>query len=127
MNKSTIVGIVLGATAATAVAGIAGYSLVSDEATDTQASVSADQGRTETVAAQNCYEVEVQTDVAPRDDREIAGTVIGAVIGGAVGRDVGDSDLTTAAGAAAGAYAGKKAQQSYQENRTETTTEVRCN
>jgi len=113
MNKSAIVGIVIGIAAATAIGAVAGYSALTDDESDA-------------TAAENCYNVEVEKAAEPADDKRIAGTVIGAVVGGAVGNDVGDSDLTTAAGAAAGAYAANQAQKKYQENRTETTTEVRC-
>jgi uncharacterized protein YcfJ len=77
-------------------------------------------------AGQNCYEVQVERPVDPRDDRKIAGTAIGAVVGGAIGNEINDSDFSTAAGAAAGAYAGRVAQDRFQENRTEVVTEVRC-
>ena len=113
MNKSAIVGIVVGVAAAAAIGGIAGnQALNADEAEPP-------------VASLNCREVKVHQS-PPADEKRIAGTVIGAVVGGAVGNDVGDSDLTAAAGAAAGAYAGNQAQKKFQENRAETTTEVRC-
>jgi uncharacterized protein YcfJ len=120
MNKSTVIGIVIGAGVATAIGAVASYSVLSDDAEvdRTQASVPTD--------TQDCYEVEVPVASTPGDEKRIAGTVIGAVVGGAVGNDVGDSDLTQAAGAAAGAFAGNQAQKKFQENRTETTTEVRC-
>ena len=114
MNKSMIVGSVFGIAAATAVAGFAGYSMLDKS----ESSVSA--------TAENCYDVAVETPVEPKDERQIAGTVIGALVGGAVGKDVGDRDVTTAAGAAVGAIAGNQAQEKFQENRTTTTTERRC-
>lgn len=119
MNRSNIVGIVIGLAAATAIGAIASYSVINDEE-------QAEPTAATSTAARNCYEVQVERPAEPGDDKKIAGTAIGALIGGAVGRDVGDSDLTTAAGAAAGAYAGRRAQDHYQENNTETATEVRC-
>jgi len=124
MNKTRIVGAGLAFAAAAAVAGIAGYAVVSEEqeALDRPAVA----GQTPAVAEQNCYEAEIERPAEPADEKRIAGTAIGAVIGGAVGNDVGDSDLTTAAGAAAGAFAGNQAQKRFQENRTETATGIRC-
>ena len=114
MKKSTLVGIVFGVGIATTIAGVAGYSM-RDKAEDSVVTVQ-----------QDCYDVEVEHATEPRDEKQIAGTVVGALVGGAVGKDVGDSDLTTAAGAAVGAIAGNKAQEAFQDNRTTTTTERRC-
>jgi uncharacterized protein YcfJ len=116
MNKSAVIGTIFGITAATAIAGIAGYSM-SDHDT---------AGSTVAVAAQDCYEVQVEQSAAPRDEHRIAGTVIGALVGGAVGKDIGDRDVTTAAGAAVGALAGNQVQKKFQENRAVATTETRC-
>src|SRR5690242_9811778 len=114
MNKSMLIGTVVGAAAATAVAGFAGYSLL-------------DKGRADSaVAPRHCYEVAVQKPVEPKDEKRIAGTVVGALVGGAVGKDVGDKGITTAAGAAVGAIAGNQAQKKLQENRTVASTETRC-
>jgi uncharacterized protein YcfJ len=114
VNKSAVMGTIFGITVATAVAGIAGYSL-SDRDTGSPM-----------VAQEDCYEVQVEQGVAPRDERRITGTVIGALVGGAVGKDIGDRDLTTAAGAAVGAVAGNQVQKKIQESATSTTTEIRC-
>lgn len=119
MNKSALLGTVLGITIATAAAGIAGYVALDQEQTG---SATTEQQ----AAAQDCYETPVERAVEPRDEHRVAGTIIGALVGGAVGKDVGDRDITTAAGAAAGAYAGNQVQKKIQENHTVTTTEVRC-
>ena len=108
MNKSILVGTILGVAVATAGGVFAGYKyLQSDE-----------QAKAEPVAALS-YEPTTLEDcvqsVEPRDEHRIAGTAIGAVVGGAVGHDVGDSDVTTAAGAAAGAFAGHEIQKHLQE------------
>jgi len=80
----------------------------------------------ERTAREDCYEVAVEREVDPRDEKKIAGTAIGAVVGGAIGHEIDDSDFATAAGAAAGAYGGRVAQDRFQEGRTETVTEIRC-
>lgn len=128
MNKSAIVGAVLGAAAVTAAAGFGTYALVddSDDGTAQQQEQAAQQQQQATQPAQRCRETEVQKPAEVKDGKRIAGAAIGALVGGAVGRDVGDSDLTTAAGAAAGAYAGHEIEKKYQQGRTETVTEVRC-
>jgi len=121
MNKSLLIGAVLGVAAATAVSVFAGYRLLQEDEPTAVAQVApVDATRTEcTPSAEE-----------PRDKNRIAGTVVGALVGGAVGNDVGDRDITTAAGAAAGALIGRKIQEEIQENRadtrTTTTTERRC-
>jgi uncharacterized protein YcfJ len=119
VNKSALIGTIFGITVATAVAGVAGYSL-SDR--DSGSSSVVQQAATQ----QTCYEAQVEQAAVPRDDRRITGTVIGALVGGAVGKDIGDRDVTTAAGVAVGAIAGNQVQKKIQEGRTVTTTEIRC-
>jgi uncharacterized protein YcfJ len=122
MNKSMLIGTVFGVAAATAVGGMAGYSMLNGKATDNEAATPA----TAQAAAENCYQAQVERPADPKDKNRVAGTVIGALVGGAVGKDVGDRDITTAAGAAAGALAGNQIQKRMQEQRTVTTTETRC-
>jgi len=127
MNKSMLMGLVAGIGVATA-GGVLGFQYLGDKSADE--AVEAEVASTAAKPAQECWDVEVQTTAAPKDEHRIAGTAIGAVVGGAVGKDVGDRDITTAAGAAAGALIGRKVQEEYQEHnadkRTTTTTERRC-
>lgn len=125
MNRHLLIGGIVGAAAATAIAGVAmleskDYAeVVSVEPVSTTVSVPREQCRDQVV--------EVQKPV--KDDKQIAGTVAGAVIGGALGRQVGDGrgqDLATVAGAAAGGYAGNKVQEKIQENNTEQRVERVC-
>jgi uncharacterized protein YcfJ len=102
MNRSLIIGSVLGAAAATVGGVFAGYTLLQKDQPEVHVAVAADP---------ECVPEE------PRDKHRIAGTVAGAVVGGAVGEDLGDRDITTAAGAAAGALAGNRIQKEIQENR----------
>jgi len=115
MNKSILIGTVLGIGVAVTGGVIAGYTLLDDADTVSNA---ADR--------EVCYEQAVTQPAEAKDEKRIAGTVIGALVGGAVGRDVGDRDITTAAGAAAGALAGNQIQKKVQENRTVTSVETRC-
>jgi uncharacterized protein YcfJ len=110
MNKSMLVGTILGVAVATAGGVFAGYKMLqSDEA----------EGQTVALSAGPLAEpvVDCPPGMEPRDKHRIAGTAIGAIVGGAVGNDVGDSDVTTAAGAAAGAFAGHEIQKRLQEQK----------
>jgi uncharacterized protein YcfJ len=78
---------------------------------------------------EECQDVRVVHRHKPKDDNQIAGTVIGAVAGGVIGHQVGGGrgrDLATVAGAVGGGIAGKKIQENQQNQRTYTTTERRC-
>jgi len=78
---------------------------------------------------EECQDVRVVHRHKPKDDNQIAGTVIGAVAGGVIGHQVGGGrgrDLATVAGAVGGGIAGKKIQESQQNQQTYTTTERRC-
>lgn len=78
---------------------------------------------------EECRDERVVHKRRPKDDHQIAGTVIGAVAGGVIGNQVGGGrgrDLATVAGAVGGGYAGKKIQQGNQNRNTYTTTERRC-
>jgi uncharacterized protein YcfJ len=78
---------------------------------------------------EDCRDERVVHRRTPKDQHQIAGTVIGAIAGGVIGNQVGGGrgrDLTTVAGAVGGGYAGKKIQQGQQNRRTYTTIERRC-
>ncbi len=78
---------------------------------------------------EECRDERIVHKHRPKDDHQIAGTVIGAVAGGVIGHQVGGGrgrDLATVAGAVGGGYAGKKIQQGQQDRDTYTTTERRC-
>ena len=66
---------------------------------------------------QVCHKVKVED--RPKDQHQIAGTLLGAAAGGLVGNQFGGGKgkvLTTAGGVLAGGYAGKKVQENHQEN-----------
>jgi uncharacterized protein YcfJ len=113
MNKSIVVGTILGVAVATTGGVIAGYRMLNSDEPKTVAALPA-------ATLEDCVSAE------PRDKHRIAGTAIGAVVGGAVGRDVGDRDVTTAAGAAAGAYAGHEIQKRLQEERQANAAASDC-
>jgi uncharacterized protein YcfJ len=113
MNKSLLVGTIVGVTAAVAGSLFAGYKLLEQNGQPQDEQTLAAITAPDSAPVDDCD----PNYTEPGDEHRVAGTVIGAVVGGAVGNDVGDSDVTTAAGAAAGAFAGHEIQKNLQENR----------
>src|SRR5690606_34705982 len=130
MNKSMLVGAVLGAVGVTAGGAVATYSLV-DRGPD-YAEVLAVTPVNETVKTprEECKDVTVTRQRPVQDQHQIAGTAIGAIAGGLLGNQVGGGTgkkIATVAGAVGGGYAGNKIQEGMQQRDTYTTTETRCN
>lgn len=142
MNKSMLVGTVLGAAVATAGGAIAGFSLLKKEPEFAQ--VLAVEAIKESVKTprQECHDENVQTprqechnetvthQKPVQDSNRIAGSLLGAVAGAALGKQVGGGNgkkAATIVGAAAGGYAGSQIQKGMQQRDTYTTTEQRCN
>jgi uncharacterized protein YcfJ len=130
VNKSMLVGAVLGAVGVTAGGAVATYSVL--KSGPEYAQVLAVQPVTETIKTprQVCKEVTLTKRRPVKDEHKIAGTVLGAVVGGLLGNQVGGGNgkkVATVAGAAAGGYAGNTVQGNMQEGDTYTTTETRCN
>jgi len=130
MNKSMIVGGLIGAAAVTAggVGAVSYYQQTNSPAYAEVLTVTA-QHKSVTEPRQYCENVEVTEQAAVKDENRVTGTVAGAIIGGILGNQVGGGSgnkLATVAGAAAGAYAGNKVQQNAQENNTTTRTEQQC-
>lgn len=128
MNKSMLVGAVLGAVGVTAGGAVATYSLVS---APQYAEVLAVKPVKETIKTPRevCKDVAVTRQAPVKDEHQIAGTAIGAVVGGLLGNQVGGGNgkkLATVAGAVGGGYAGNKAQEHLQSRDIYTTTETRC-
>jgi uncharacterized protein YcfJ len=128
MNKSLLVGGVLGAAVVTAGGAFAGFQMLREPAF---AEVLDVQPVMETVKTPRevCHDVAVTQTQQPKDQHRIAGTVIGAVVGGVLGNQIGSGDgrkIATVAGAAGGGYAGNRIQDKMQKGATYTTTERRC-
>lgn len=125
MNKSVLIGVVVGLGLATA-GGVAAYTFLGRNGVGDDGSAASAAGP----VTEECWDEEIAVQTDPIDPRRIAGTVGGAVVGGAIGRDLGDRDITTAAGAAAGALIGRRIEEEIQDNRAEqredTTVERRC-
>jgi uncharacterized protein YcfJ len=128
MNKSMLVGAVLGAVGVTAGGAVATYNIVN---APQYAEVLAVKPVMQTIKTPRevCKDVAVTRQAPVKDQHKIAGTAIGAVVGGLLGNQVGGGNgkkLATVAGAVGGGYAGNKVQGSMQANDTVTTTETRC-
>jgi uncharacterized protein YcfJ len=118
MNKSMIMGALIGIGVATA-GGVAGYALFGDDQElSSQSATGATEERAEeafasasaptvsTVAPstavgastsaqavqEECWDEEVTVQSAPRDEHKIAGTTAGALIGGALAKELGDDN-----------------------------------
>jgi uncharacterized protein YcfJ len=152
MNKSLVVGAVIGAAVVTAGAAVANFALGGKTEAIVEAPPAAvvpeivepvveetpkfaDVLDVDTVTKttrkprQVCKDRVVTHTAPPKDENRVAGTVIGAVVGGVLGNQVGDGrgrKLATAAGAAAGGFAGNKVQEQMQNGNTYTTTETSC-
>lgn len=128
MNKSLVVGSVLGAIAVTAGGAIAGYRVLGQQS---GAEVVSARALVKTIRTprQECHDEQVTRTKPAKDTNRLAGTGIGAVVGGLLGHEVGGGSgkvLATVAGAAAGGYAGNKIEQKVQAGDTYTATEQRC-
>ena len=121
MNKSMLVGTVLGAVGVTAGGAFATYTLMGGG--EKFAEVIAVQPVNETIKTprQVCKDVIVTKKAAVKDEHKIAGTVIGALAGGLLGNQIGGGTgkkVATVAGAAAGGYAGNTVQGNMQDSDT---------
>jgi len=128
MNKSMIIGVVMGAGIATAGGAIAGYKLLKEPS---YAEVLNSKAITKTVKIphQECHDKTVVHQKPVQDKNRVAGKAVGAVLGGVLGHQVGGGDgkkVATVAGAVAGGYAGDRVQNNMQKNDTYTTVENVC-
>lgn len=128
MNKSMMIGTVLGLGVATMGGAIAGYQYVKEP---DHAKVLKTMAVTKEIKIphEECVDQTVVRQKPVKDTNRIAGKVIGAVVGGALGNQVGGGNgkkVATVAGAVAGGYAGDKVQDNMQKGNTYTTVEQRC-
>jgi uncharacterized protein YcfJ len=128
MNKSLVIGLLIGAVVATAGAAVAGYKILGEPqyAQVVDATPVTKNVRT---PRQQCHDEHITQQAPTRDPHQITGSVLGAVVGGVVGHQIGGGNgkkLATVAGAAAGGYAGNRVQKGMQERTTVTTTQQRC-
>lgn len=131
MNKSLLVGAVLGAVGVTAGGAVATYSLVKGSSGPEYAQVLGVQPVNEQIKTPRevCKDVAVTRQKPVKDQHQIIGSVLGAVAGGLLGNQVGGGNgkkVMTVAGAVGGGYAGNKVQENMQNNDTYTTTQTKC-
>lgn len=130
MNRSLVIGIVLGAAVAAAVGAVGGYRLLAPAEPEFAEVLEVNEVTEEVpVSREVCKDVQVTHRKAPKDEHQVLGTAAGAVLGGVAGSQIGGGSgkkIATAAGAIAGGVAGKKTQEKIQAGDTYTTTERRC-
>lgn len=128
MNKSLLIGSIIGGVLVTAGGAVAGLRAISAARGAEVVSVKPIMNTVRT-PRQDCHDEQV-THVKPaRDSHQLVGTGVGAALGGLLGNQFGGGHakiLTTLAGAAAGGYAGNRVEQKVQQGETYTTTEQRC-
>jgi uncharacterized protein YcfJ len=129
MNKSMVIGIVIGVTVAAGGAAVAGLGFASRAPRYAQVLEVKPVHRTVHTPREDCADVKVEKQRPVKDENRIAGSAIGAVLGGVLGHQVGGGNgrtLATVAGAAAGGYAGNRVQKNLQDKDTVEATEQRC-
>ncbi|WP_269532989.1 glycine zipper 2TM domain-containing protein [Chitinimonas sp. BJYL2] len=128
MNKSMMMGAMIGGAAVLSFGAVAGYQTLKGPDYAEVLSVTAAHKEVKT-PEQQCEQVQVVQKAPVKDEHRVAGTVIGGLVGGLLGNQVGGGNgkkLATAAGVAGGAYAGNQMQKNLQNKDTVTRTEQRC-
>ena len=128
MNKSLMIGSVLGAIAVSAGGAFAGIKLLASSS-GAEVISAKEMHKTKKTPRQECHDEQVTRTKPAKDTNRLVGTGIGAVVGGLLGNEVGGGNgkvLATVAGAAAGGYAGNKIEQKVQQGNTYSSTEQRC-
>jgi uncharacterized protein YcfJ len=128
MNKSMMIGSVIGAMVVTAGGAFAGYKMIITAHKATVVSVR-ELKRTVRSPRQECHDEQVTRTKPVKDTNRLVGTGIGAAVGGLIGNQFGGGNgkvLTTVAGVAAGGFAGNQIQKKVQQGNTYTVTEQRC-
>ncbi|WP_137938792.1 glycine zipper 2TM domain-containing protein [Chitinivorax sp. B] len=128
MNKSMMIGILVGAAGVVGGGAFAGYQYMKGpEYADVISALPVKE--TIKTPVQTCRDVTVTHRRAVKDNNQITGTVLGGVVGGVLGHQVGSgrgNTVATVAGAVAGGYAGNRIQKNMQDGDTYTTTQQRC-
>jgi uncharacterized protein YcfJ len=132
MNRSMVIGVVIGVAVAAAGAAVAGYGFGGFGGGGPRYADVLDVKpvhKTVRTPRQECADVAVEKQRPVQDEHQVAGSALGAIVGGVIGHQVGGGSgktLATVAGAAAGGYAGNRVQKHMQDTDTYQTTEQRC-
>jgi len=128
MNKSLLLGTMLGAVGVTAGGAIAGYHM--NKGPDYAEVLNVRPvNKTIQTSREICHDRVVTHVARPRDPHRIVGTALGAALGGLVGSQFGGGSTNTAltvAGVVGGGFAGNKIQQRIQRGHIYTTTKPIC-
>lgn len=129
MNKSMIIGTVLGIGIATTGGAIASYKILKEpDHADVIKSVALT--KEVKIPHEECEDKTVTHQRPVQDKNRVAGKAVGAILGGVLGHQLGGGkgkQVTTVAGAVAGGYAGDRVQNNMQKSDTYTTVEHVCN
>lgn len=128
MNRSMMIGGIVGAVAVTAVGGWAGFKALDSSQYAEVVAVNPAM-KTISVPREECRNELVSYKKQVKDPKQITGTVAGAVIGGVLGNQVGGGrgkDIATVGGAVAGGYAGNKIQEGIQDRNVEQELKQVC-
>jgi uncharacterized protein YcfJ len=129
MDKSMLTGILVGAGAVTAIAGVASYQVSHRQPAFAEVLKTEPLFQTVKTPHEVCKDAVVSHKAPVRDRDRIAGTAVGALVGGLLGNQLGAGSgrtVATIGGAAAGGYAGNRIQKNMQDSDTEKTRQTRC-
>lgn len=129
MDKSLVMGLVIGAVVAAGAGAVAGLKLINKGPEYAQVLKVSPLTKTIHTPRQECHDESVTQQAPVKDQHQVIGSVAGAVIGGVLGHQVGGGsgrDIATIAGAAGGGYAGNRIQKNIQDKNTVTATQQKC-
>ena len=131
MNKSLIMGVVVGVAVAAGAGAFAtgGFTRLFGGSSYAEVIKVTPLSKTIETPRQECEQVPVARQKQASDSHQVLGTLAGAVVGGVLGHQVGGGNgrqLATVAGAAAGGYGGNRLEKNYQDKQTETVMEQQC-
>lgn len=124
-----LTGILVGACAVTAIAGVAGYQVSHRQPSYAEVLKTEPLFQTVKTPHQVCKDAVVIHKAPVRDQDRIVGTAVGALVGGLLGHQIGAGSgrtVATIGGAAAGGYAGNRIQKNMQASDTETARQTCC-
>ena len=129
MNKSLVIGLVVGVAVAAGAGAIASFKLRGNDSEYATVLKVTPLMKTVNTPRQSCHDEQETHQAPPKDANNIIGSVAGAVLGGVIGHQIGGGsgrEIATVAGAAAGGYGGNRLEKHVQDQNTYTTTEQKC-